>query len=87
MITRKQFLATGSAGLASAMGAAPQQARPRNVLFLLSDQHHPRAMSWTGQPDARTPNLDALATLIVLANILLVAGSELVRRRAKGAVG
>jgi spermidine/putrescine transport system permease protein len=34
-----------------------------------------------------SPKLDALATLIVLANILLVAGSELVRRRAKGAVG
>jgi ABC-type spermidine/putrescine transport system permease subunit II len=34
-----------------------------------------------------SPKLDALATLIVLANILLVAVSELVRRRAKGAVG
>jgi ABC-type spermidine/putrescine transport system permease subunit II len=34
-----------------------------------------------------SPKLDALATLIVVANILLVAGSELVRRRAKGAVG
>lgn len=34
-----------------------------------------------------SPKLDALATLIVLANILLVAASELVRRRAKGAVG
>lgn len=34
-----------------------------------------------------SPKLDALATLIVAANILLVAGGELVRRRAKGAVG
>ncbi len=34
-----------------------------------------------------SPKLDALATLIVVANILLVAGGELVRRRAKGAVG
>jgi ABC-type spermidine/putrescine transport system permease subunit II len=34
-----------------------------------------------------SPKLDALATLIVLANIILVAGGELVRRRAKGAVG
>jgi len=34
-----------------------------------------------------SPKLDALATLIVVANILLVAASELVRRRAKGAVG
>ncbi len=34
-----------------------------------------------------SPKLDALATLIVVANILMVAGSELVRRRAKGALG
>ena len=34
-----------------------------------------------------SPKLDALATLIVVANIFLVAASELVRRRAKGAVG
>jgi spermidine/putrescine transport system permease protein len=34
-----------------------------------------------------SPKLDALATLIVAANILMVAGSELVRRRAKGALG
>lgn len=34
-----------------------------------------------------SPKVDALATLIVVANILMVAVSELVRRRAKGAVG
>jgi len=34
-----------------------------------------------------SPKLDALATLIVIANLLLVAISELVRRRAKGALG
>ena len=34
-----------------------------------------------------SPKLDALATLIVVANIVMVAVSELVRRRAKGAVG
>ena len=34
-----------------------------------------------------SPKVDALATLIVAANILMVAGSELVRRRAKGALG
>jgi choline-sulfatase len=64
MITRKEFLSTTGAGLASAMSPAPQgtrRTRPKNVLFLLSDQHHPRAMSWTGHAHARTPNLDALA--------------------------
>lgn len=34
-----------------------------------------------------TPKVDALATLIVVGNLILVAASELIRRRAKGAVG
>lgn len=34
-----------------------------------------------------SPKVDALATLIVIGNLLLVAVSELVRRRAKGALG
>jgi hypothetical protein len=40
MLTRKEFLTTSGAGLASALNAAPQVARrtrPKNVLFLLSD--------------------------------------------------
>ena len=36
-------------------------ARPKNVLLLLSDQHRPRALGIDGEPQARTPNLDALA--------------------------
>ena len=35
--------------------------RPRNVLFLMSDQHKPGALGIDGHPVARTPHLDALA--------------------------
>lgn len=38
-----------------------QSARPRNVLFLLSDQHQPGALSLLGHRYARTPHLDQLA--------------------------
>jgi choline-sulfatase len=35
--------------------------RPQNLLFILSDEHNPRALSCLGHPVARTPNLDRLA--------------------------
>ena len=35
--------------------------RPTNLLFILSDQHNPRAMGNVGSPDVHTPNLDRLA--------------------------
>ncbi len=71
-LTRKQFLASGAAGFAGAQqvsaqgaraarGARAAAGRPKNVLFLLSDQHKPRAMSLLGDPYARTPHLDGLA--------------------------
>jgi choline-sulfatase len=65
MITRKQFLASAGAGLtapawASQTTASSRGPRPKNVLVLMSDQHHPRAMSCLGDPHVRTPNLDAL---------------------------
>ena len=34
---------------------------PANFLFILSDQHNPRAMGNAGSPEVRTPNLDRLA--------------------------
>lgn len=40
------------------LGAAPT--RP-NVLIILTDQQHAGMMSCTGNPDLRTPNMDALA--------------------------
>ncbi|MEK7755325.1 MAG: hypothetical protein AAB654_25600 [Acidobacteriota bacterium] len=64
-MTRNQFLSGGAAGLAVpriSMAAGGQSgSRPKNVLFLLSDQHKPRALGLFGDPYARTPNLDALA--------------------------
>lgn len=58
-VTRRQAL---GAAAAAAAPARPQGAtKPKNVLFLLSDQHRPRAMGIDGEPQARTPNLDALA--------------------------
>ncbi len=44
--------------LLAAHGAAE---RPRNVLFLMSDQHSKRILGVEGDPLARTTNLDALA--------------------------
>jgi choline-sulfatase len=55
-LTRKQFLATGAAP-----AALPQARRPRNVLFLLSDQHRPSCCGHLGDSNARTPNIDSLA--------------------------
>jgi N-acetylglucosamine-6-sulfatase len=37
-------------------------ARPRNVVFILSDDHRYDAMSFMGHPFAKTPHMDALAT-------------------------
>ncbi len=56
-MTRKQFLASPAMTMAQTRGAA----RPKNVLFLLSDQHRPAAVGHLGEPLARTPNIDALA--------------------------
>ncbi len=58
-LTRKQFLSSGAGVAAAAQPAAGT--RPKNVLFLLSDQHKPAALGLLGDRWARTPNLDALA--------------------------
>ena len=36
-------------------------ARPANMLFILSDEHNPKALGCAGHPFVTTPNLDALA--------------------------
>ncbi len=58
-MTRKEFLATGASGLAPQVRT--QGRRPKNVLFLLSDQHKPSALGSLGDRHARTPTIDALA--------------------------
>src|SRR5262245_45548333 len=64
-MTRKQFLSTGAAGVMPGPTPAAQirdaDGKPKNVLFLMSDQHKPRAMGVLGDRYARTPNLDAFA--------------------------
>jgi choline-sulfatase len=35
--------------------------RPANLVVIMSDEHHPRAMGTAGHPFAKTPNLDRLA--------------------------
>ena len=64
-ITRKQFLAASTAPLGTAPLVAQSQSghakRPRNVLFLLSDQHRPAALGCAGNTIAQTPALDTLA--------------------------
>ena len=42
-------------------GAAAPPAKPRNIVFILTDDHRYDAIGFMGHPLARTPNLDALA--------------------------
>lgn len=58
-MTRRQVFQAGA--LAAAPIRPQAGGKPKNVLFLLSDQHRPRALGIDGEPQARTPNLDALA--------------------------
>ena len=60
-LTRKQFLSLGAAAAVPRLELRGAAGRPKNVLFLLSDQHKHRALGIHGDPVARTPQLDALA--------------------------
>jgi choline-sulfatase len=65
-ITRKQFLASSAAATAlpftlSAAAQARRGTRPKNVLFLMTDQHKPDCLGVEGDRIARTPNLDGFA--------------------------
>ena len=61
-MTRKEFLSTGPAAVAGLSLQTRSGKRPKNVLVLMSDQHKHRCLSMEGQPFAKTPNLDALAS-------------------------
>ncbi len=62
MITRKQFLASGAAAALPLPRASGQlKSRPKNVLFLMTDQHKPDCLNCEGDRVAHTPNLDAFA--------------------------
>ncbi|MGH9672651.1 MAG: sulfatase family protein [Bryobacteraceae bacterium] len=60
-MTRKEFFATGAAGWMAPQTQTAASGRPKNVLFLLSDQHKPSALSLLGDHHARTPHIDSLA--------------------------
>ena len=67
-ILRRDFLKQAggtAAGVALASGLAHAQdssrKRPRNILFLMTDQHRPFAMGHAGDVNAKTPTLDSLA--------------------------
>ncbi len=64
-VTRQGFLASSAVALGAVPQALAQRAagggRPKNVLFLLSDQHRPLALSLLGEANAHTPSIDSLA--------------------------
>lgn len=55
----ENILTTSRSGTTSGRSHGPR----RNILFLMSDQHAPRASGHRGHPDVLTPNLDRLAAL------------------------
>jgi choline-sulfatase len=71
-VTRKQFLAAGTAAAAapfarSALGQSGPRSggRPKNVLFLMTDQHKSDCLTVEGDALARTPNLDGFSRTAV----------------------
>ena len=62
-ITRRGLLAGGIAVTAAAASdAAPSAARRPNILFIMADDLGYADLSCYGQPDFKTPNIDALAS-------------------------
>ena len=59
-VSRRSFLATVSAGAIAAQNRPAAGAKP-NFVFILSDDHHYQTLGISGNPHARTPNLDRLA--------------------------
>ena len=60
--TRRQFLTTAAAAAAPAFLTGQAKDRPLNVLSIVCDQMRGDCMSFLGHPNARTPNLDRLAS-------------------------
>jgi len=61
-ISRRQFLAGSLAGctmLQTWTSAKP--VRPRNILFIMTDQHNVHALGCYGSQEVQTPNMDRLA--------------------------
>ena len=58
-MNRRRFLATAGSAV-QCLSAAAKADRP-NVLFLMTDEQHHRALSITGNPYIQTPNMDRIA--------------------------
>lgn len=64
-VTRRSFLKAGAAATAAAPlllpARAPGKPRPRNILFIISDEHRFDVAGHRGHPYVATPNIDRLA--------------------------
>ena len=61
-ITRRNFLQLAAlAPLATLHAVDVKPAERPNIVFIITDQQKPSAMSCTGNPDVNTPNMDRLA--------------------------
>lgn len=54
----KKLLITGALGLTASIVSAQKQP---NIVYIFTDQHTANALSCTGNPDVKTPNIDRLA--------------------------
>lgn len=63
-VTRRAFLVSAGAGVLAATGRAETgsaRKRPPNLVYVFSDEHRWQSMSFTEQPELRTPNMARLA--------------------------
>ncbi|MHC4120796.1 MAG: sulfatase family protein [Planctomycetota bacterium] len=61
-LSRRQFLAGSLAGYTVLQTwAHATTAQPRNILFIMTDQHNAHALGCYGSREVRTPNMDRLA--------------------------
>lgn len=61
-ISRRQFLASSLAGCTAFQAwAQATAAKPRNILFIMTDQHNVHALGCYGSREVKTPNMDRLA--------------------------
>lgn len=65
MLNRRTFVRGAAAGAAAGFGcgraAAAERPPPRNLLVLMTDQHHAQWLGCAGHSTVQTPNLDRLA--------------------------
>ena len=67
-LTRRQFIKTSLAAMPVAVTGCqlftshPSVKRPPNIVFVLTDQWRAQATGYAGDPNVKTPNLDALAS-------------------------